>query len=153
MCEFFFFRVAVSPTVHQLTLEWPTLGVLFSGTQSKPDLSVPSLWSFSAPRRAPDLTPKIAQLTFSICSYVWWWGTMTFTFAPLQYDPLLGASFSTQTIAQNRSQDQKCLLPEGATESILSISAPNSVFFFLSLSLCVPVSLSCSLTSNLLEHI
>lgn len=76
---------------------------------------------------------------------------MTFTFAPLQYDPLLGASFSTQTVAQNRSQDQKCLLPEGATESILSISAPNGVFFFLSLS--VSVSLSRSLTSNLLEHI
>lgn len=132
-----FFHVPAPSTVRQLMSERAnTSSPIFWDTVST-RLERALIMKVCNPPRVPDLTSEIAQLTFSICSYVWWWGTMTFTFAPLQYDPLARCKFSTQTVAQNRSQDQKCLSPEGATESILSISAPNGVF-----SLCCSLSLS-----------
>lgn len=79
--------------INQLIPAWPTRFL----DVSQADSSLPSLRRFVTPPRATDLTPKIAQLTFSICCYVWWWGTMTFTFAALQHESLLTASVDTDS--------------------------------------------------------
>lgn len=59
-----FFHNPLSSSVHQLTPEWPTHRVPFSGTQSKPDLSVPSLWRFATPRECPTWPQKLLNWLF-----------------------------------------------------------------------------------------
>lgn len=109
---------------------------------SKPDFECALIVTVCNPPRVADLTPEIAQLTFFHLQLCVVMGNHDIYICTTPIYSLARREFSTQTIAQNRSQDQKCLLPGGVTESILSISAPNGVFslFFASRSLSLSLT-------------
>lgn len=118
----------------------------FCGTQAKPDLSMPSAWGFVTPPRSTRPDPKNCSIDIFHLQLCVVMGNHDIYIRTTPIWSLAWREFPTQTIAQNRSQDQKCLLPEGATESILSIFIFCTKWCSLSLVLYLSFYVSLSLS-------